>query len=570
MTILNNKEREFLILLAGGRIACKKFYYTKYNFDNYGFIPIGSKILFSQWKYILEHINIDKDRVFIIIDNIKNNEKQMLFNILENMNIVILSKKTRGVIDTLYEGLKYLLNQKKLQQEDLICVVPITTLITENIFSQSKFDLQIYVSEEWLRCSYGLNLSFINQENNKIKFFSKRSKRKCGNIFTGILKLKVKDIIKIYNYTSKKDDLIEIPKNLHKRDSKLSISIIKHSFIDFGHEMNFHISKQKLVTSRAFNKFNIEFLNQVFIKSSKEKTKIEKEFEFYQSLPLELKPFFPNVFGLERKEEEYCLKMELLPHPTLGEIYLFHKISEGYIIRLFEKLKHILSLFRKHNITISKEKILEFYEKKTESRIDMFAKQIFKKDKNLYNNIIRNNEIIINNKRFINYTNIKEDIAKILKEELDNTLTITHGDLCFSNIIIDIAHSHIKLIDPRGHFIDGVDGIYGDPKYDLAKLLHSSIGKYENLIYGFYKLDYEFSRFNLFIFDIDKKNAEMFEYYTKELVNTFRYNLNFIMVLVGLLFISMPALHYEDNKRQIAQYLNGIMILNNALEGRFK
>ena len=54
---------------------------------------------------------------------------------------------------------------------------------------------------------------------------------------------------------------------------------------------------------------------------------------------------------------------------------------------------------------------------------------------------------------------------------------IVHGDLCLSNILYDLRSRICKLLDPRGSF--GAAGIYGDPRYDVAKLYHSIYGLYD-------------------------------------------------------------------------------------------
>ncbi len=55
--------------------------------------------------------------------------------------------------------------------------------------------------------------------------------------------------------------------------------------------------------------------------------------------------------------------------------------------------------------------------------------------------------------------------------------TLVHGDLCLSNILYDLRCRVCKFIDPRGSF--GVPGIYGDPRYDVAKMYHSVYGLYD-------------------------------------------------------------------------------------------
>ena len=69
-----------------------------------------------------------------------------------------------------------------------------------------------------------------------------------------------------------------------------------------------------------------------------------------------------------------------------------------------------------------------------------------------------------------------------------DTFSIIHGDLCFANIMVDSNFSFIKVIDPRGKF--GTYDIYGDFRYELAKLFHSVDGKYDFIIKDLFDLDY--------------------------------------------------------------------------------
>jgi len=48
--------------------------------------------------------------------------------------------------------------------------------------------------------------------------------------------------------------------------------------------------------------------------------------------------------------------------------------------------------------------------------------------------------------------------------------TFIHGDLQFSNTLLD-NNGNIKIIDPRGYFGDTL--LFGDPAYDIAKLLYA-------------------------------------------------------------------------------------------------
>ena len=58
---------------------------------------------------------------------------------------------------------------------------------------------------------------------------------------------------------------------------------------------------------------------------------------------------------------------------------------------------------------------------------------------------------------------------------------VMHGDFCFSNILYDSRVRRIKAIDPRG-LVGARSTIYGDSRYDLAKLAHSIVGRYDQII----------------------------------------------------------------------------------------
>ena len=158
---------------------------------------------------------------------------------------------------------------------------------------------------------------------------------------------------------------------------------------------------------------------------------------------------------------------------------------------------------------------------------------------------------------------------KIISETLlDNTRSsIIHGDFCFSNILCGVNSKTnttlLKFVDPRGSF--GKRGIYGDPLYDAAKLLHSYEGGYEYIIYDQYELkeddlnnSYNFSFSN----DNISKIAEVFGENTSLKSQQSK-------LIEGLIYIGMCSRHYDSESRQTIMYLTGLEILNNVLEGKY-
>jgi hypothetical protein len=127
--------------------------------------------------------------------------------------------------------------------------------------------------------------------------------------------------------------------------------------------------------------------------------------------------------------------------------------------------------------------------------------------------------------------------------------TLIHGDFCFSNILFDTRMRLAKLIDPRGSF--GVPGIFGDPRYDLAKVLHSSSGKYDlvksNQFFAIVegtKLDY-----SIYTKPIHETAAKFFNEILSE---SFADDFKQAELIEALLFASLISLHNESLHHQIA------------------
>ena len=117
-----------------------------------------------------------------------------------------------------------------------------------------------------------------------------------------------------------------------------------------------------------------------------------------------------------------------------------------------------------------------------------------------------------------------------------------------------------KFIDPRGSF--GESGIYGDGRYDLAKLLHSLDGGYDFLIHDMFVLEHRGERVNLQQFFPNNRTAVLKAF---EQIFGARHDIDEVRTLEGLLFLSMCPLHSDHPKRQVAMFATGLRILNELL-----
>ena len=133
----------------------------------------------------------------------------------------------------------------------------------------------------------------------------------------------------------------------------------------------------------------------------------------------------------------------------------------------------------------------------------------------------------------------------------------------FNNILYEPYTSTLKLIDPRGSFNTSKNSIYGDQKYDFAKLSHSAVHYYDYLIAGKYNYSKDKNSFNYNF--LEKENYKLISDECNKQIRASGYKIKDIEFLVGILFLSMTPLHNEDKLRQKVMFLHGISILNKSV-----
>ena len=168
-------------------------------------------------------------------------------------------------------------------------------------------------------------------------------------------------------------------------------------------------------------------------------------------------------------------------------------------------------------------------------------------------------------------------IYKILKKQ---PWKIIHGDLCFSNILYG-SLGILKLIDPRGSFgLPSEDpSIFGDPRYDLAKLFHSAYKGYgydaiiNNEVMPLLTTTKSF-KYNYWLVQDPKlsnilnsiRNSITANIIQEQKKSTELSWVDFdeIDLITGTLFIGMCARHKESPEHQAIMYLLGLLILNDS------
>jgi hypothetical protein len=261
----------------------------------------------------------------------------------------------------------------------------------------------------------------------------------------------------------------------------------------------------------------------------------------------------------EKNNKLAKLTQELYGYPSLQELYLSGEVNIEDWRYIIEKLFILHKKFEKYTAKIDSESLLWLYFDKTAQRMQELLNQ-----NEYWCNIFEKDYITINGKKYKNINLLKpliEDYAKKLSE--NSYSCVTHGDYCFSNILFDSSNYVFKLIDPRGR-LDKEATIYGDARYDIAKLRHSIVGLYDFIVQGLFKLEETEQNFEYKI--LTNKDYSILEPLFDKYCTQNGFNPNDVKFIEGLLFLSMIPLHKENFDRQKVFFIKSIELLNSSTE----
>ncbi|WP_199614026.1 fructosamine kinase family protein [Paenibacillus alkalitolerans] len=329
------------------------------------------------------------------------------------------------------------------------------------------------------------------------------------------------------------------------------------TWYDLGHLNTYFNTRAKKTTERSFNSLDI---SQGYVKKTGTKTKkIKAEYEWYRNIPWEIKTYTPQVYEYGYCEMKPYYILEYLPLTPLNELYVYGENNVVYWERIFSHCNTFFELCENKiekpieeksiNIIQLKKMAENLFEEKTYSRLEEFSRSTgFDLQK----------ELILNGQACLSILKIAEECIQTSKK--DSIIpAVLHGDFCFSNILYSSRDDQIKVIDPRG-MSDKQFSIYGDLRYDIAKLTHSVIGLYDYIIAGAmdfkinndYEMDLKFYQKNR-VLDIQKQ-------FSKQRFMKNHITINQIMPITILLFISMLPLHSDNPIRQRALLSNAIRL----------
>lgn len=330
-----------------------------------------------------------------------------------------------------------------------------------------------------------------------------------------------------------------------------------HEWFDIGHIDKYYDMKMA-IKSRTFNHITIDKNRGILRKTSDDREKFIGEIKWYLKLPTDVEYTRPRIFSYSTEYETPFVSMEYYSYRTLHEIFLFGDLTEEQWCNVFRRIRFIINDYRRYSLRDKgiRTSLYEMYVTKTLERLNNVIAE--------FDMLDADKEVVINGVKYLPLSRICELLPTVIEKKLCNIdeFHIIHGDLCFSNIMIDPSYSFIKVIDPRGKF--GKYDIYGDSRYELAKLMHSIDGKYDYIIKDKFRCSVENNKIEYQI--VYNQNVDIYRCFERIFEDEMSREKEEIELIEALLFLSMAPLHKESRNQQYVMLSTGIELLNKVVD----
>nr|MBF4237690.1 capsular biosynthesis protein [Vibrio anguillarum] len=277
---------------------------------------------------------------------------------------------------------------------------------------------------------------------------------------------------------------------------------------------------------------------------------IAAEAYWFDNLPMTMRGFIPQYLGSQNSEGKISYRLEYLYLTALNELFVFSKLPSQIWQKILASAVEFLSLC---------------LEQPTEPNDPINTLDILFADKTT----LRLNEFCASRRITLEkkwqFAGQDVSLAQILRDSQKHLpngeplLGVLHGDFCFSNILYDFRDNKIKTIDPRGMTPDGQKTLYGDIRYDLAKLSHSILGLYDWIIAGYYHVEIADNAIELKIAE-QSQHKETQQGFIELIEQTFGLTAKNLYAMQIQLFLSMLPLHADDRHRQDALFANAFRL----------
>lgn len=519
--------------------------------------PLGNKTmierLYDKYKDIVDVLYIVVKRKQLLINDYINSKKLPIR--------VIELDELRDLGYTIQYGIEFLIREEP--SVDYVYVNFADSLLDEPIPIDSN-DFIYYVTgmstDEW---------TYFREKQGKMKIILDKclvggdtSLGNVSNIFVGVFGFaKPHYFLELLKqYSNVHSDMDTFYQAIFTYSQEYPFTILhSQNWFDVGHSDNYSKATTS-VAARSFNSIEIDEQRGILKKRSENKEKLVNEIRWYLRIPNKLQYLLPRVYDYSLDLTAPYVSMEYYGYHTLHESLVFGDLPLVKWQAIFQKLLFAINDMGKFTVTGERNQfeaaLRDIYLQKTFDRLDMMRNEpdfhsFFEKT------------ITINGKEYRSLNEyikmLPQLIEKLVVDTFIGQFNIIHGDLCFANILIEDTYDFIRVIDPRGKF--GTFDIYGDARYELAKLMHTLEGKYDFIIEDMFGIDVIGNTIEYHVHKQIDNITNVFLDVFRESID----NIQAVRLIEATLFLSMIPLHSDYKQRQFAMLATGIMLLEQVI-----
>lgn len=360
----------------------------------------------------------------------------------------------------------------------------------------------------------------------------------------------------------KADDFVDAL-NIYERQIPF-VKMPVEKWFDFGHLALYYQSKRDFSVSRSFN--NIESNGISLRKSSDQTNKMRAESIWFKNLPYDLKPYAPRYLGRSDLNHRAGYSLEYVYQPLLSDLFVFGNLPGHVWSEILTGCFNFLEITNTHRPDKNSPESSEAFAS------DFFTQMFADKTKSRFTAFLAHKEFSFDDNLLLNGKKLGPPLALIdkllgkIRPTTPNDITFMHGDFFFGNLFFDFRATRVLTIDPRAMTWSGVPSYYGDHRYDIAKLSHSIVGKYDHILNCRSRLiqhspsNWEFTPTDIpepqhvtdMLLDISEQKYGMSK--------------GELYAMTALLFFSMLPLHADSATRQMHLFANAVRLAHISLE----
>lgn len=249
-------------------------------------------------------------------------------------------------------------------------------------------------------------------------------------------------------------------------------------------------------------------------------------------------PSLPKIYGTDP------LELERIHGKNIYECHLPYTEKKEILGKLIESLR---MLHEAEKVPADTFSMKEAYFNKTFDRIRNIRDLVPFADERY---------VTVNGRKCRNIFFHKRELEQRLVQLACDQFCLIHGDCTFSNLMLREDGNPV-LIDPRGYF--GYTELYGDPRYDWAKLYYSIVGNYDRFNLKEFELQIGEKEVRL---DIQSNQWEDMEADFFEMTGT---DPEEIKLLHAVIWLSLTTYAWQDYDSICGAFYNGLYYLEEIL-----